>query len=184
MNDPKKNRIATAARSVFLRYGYKRTNMNDIAEAAGISRAALYIIFKNKEDVFIGVFLQWLDETLAEIEKETAKAVTPQEKLELAFEIWAVRPFEWVAAAPEAKDLIECSFEFAQPSLRLGYSKFEAAIVPVLASLAQGRPARAHLTPERTAHVLASAVRGFKQTASTPDELRQLIKELLRLSLA
>jgi hypothetical protein len=32
------------------------------------------------------------------------------------------------------------------------------------------------------AHVLVSAVRGFKQTAATPDDMRQLIAELLQLS--
>jgi hypothetical protein len=55
-----------------------------------------------------------------------------------------------------------------------------AAIVSVLASLAWRK---AQIAPERTAHVLASAARGFKQTADTPDELRALIKELLALSL-
>jgi hypothetical protein len=38
------------------------------------------------------------------------------------------------------------------------------------------------MAPEKTAHVLASAVRGFKQTATTPADLRQLIRELLMLS--
>jgi AcrR family transcriptional regulator len=55
------------ARAVFLRYGYKRVTMSDIAEAAGMSRAALYVGFKSKEDVFVGVFDQWVDQTIAEI---------------------------------------------------------------------------------------------------------------------
>ena len=45
MSEAKKSKILTAARSVFLRYGYRRVNMNDIAEAAGLSRPALYILF-------------------------------------------------------------------------------------------------------------------------------------------
>jgi AcrR family transcriptional regulator len=183
MSDPKISKILTAARSVFLRYGYKRVSMSDIAEAAGVSRPALYVLFKNKEEIFIGVFMQWVDEAVVDIQKEISTLATPEEKVERAFEIWSVRPFEMVMTSPEAKELVECSFPFAQASLREGYKKFEATIVPVLASLAKRRRAKVHLDPDRTAHVLASAVRGFKQAAFTPVELRQLIKDLLSLSL-
>ena len=68
-----------AARSVFLRFGYRRVSMNDLAEAAGISRAALYLAFKNKEDVFLAAYLQWVDETIADIEREMATCVTAQD---------------------------------------------------------------------------------------------------------
>jgi len=183
MSETKKSKILTAARSVFLRYGFRRANMNDIAEAAGVSRPALYVLFKNKEEVFNGVFMQWIDETVIEIEREFAAAVTAEEKIERAFEIWSVRPFEMTIGSPEAKELLECGFEFAQASLRQGYERFEATIVPVLASLDTKRLTVSNMAPETIAHVLASAVRGFKQTVSTPDELRQLIRELMTLSL-
>jgi hypothetical protein len=39
------------------------------------------------------------------------------------------------------------------------------------------------MRPEAIAHVLAGALRGFKQTATTTAELRLLIKELIALSL-
>jgi len=184
MSEVKKNKILTAARSVFLRYGFRRVTMNDIAEAAGVSRPALYLLFKSKEDIFIGVYLQFVDETLAEIDRTMAKATTSQKMLEHAFEIWAVRPFEVMMNSPEAKELMECSLGFARDSLSQGYRKFELMIVPVLTTLTKKPSAKASLAPERIAHVLASAVRGFKQTAATPSELRRLIKELLTLSLS
>jgi len=184
MNEPKKSKITAAALSVFLRYGYKRVNMSDIAEAAGISRAALYLVFKNKEDVFVGVFTQWTDDILIEVERAMATAATVEQKLALAFEIWVVRPFEMVAASPEARDLMECSFTFAQEPMRQGYQRFENAIVPVLAEFAGMHPGKARMSAEKTAHVLVSAVRGFKQAATNSAELHQLIKELLVLVLA
>ena len=182
MRDVKRNKVLTAARIAFLRYGYRRVNMNEIAEVAGVSRPALYLLFKNKEEIFVGVFLQWVDETVADIEREMAVAATPEKKIEQAFEIWSVRPFEIMMTSPEARELVECSFAFAQVSLKQGYKKFEATIAPALASLLETHPIKAHLPAEDIAHLLASAVRGFKQTATTPDELRQLIKELLMLS--
>ena len=43
--------IIDAAKRLFLRYGVKRTGMNDIAEEAGISRQTLYKSFANKDAV-------------------------------------------------------------------------------------------------------------------------------------
>jgi AcrR family transcriptional regulator len=44
--------ILDAALPVFVRYGFKKTSMADIAQAAGISRASLYLSFSNKEELF------------------------------------------------------------------------------------------------------------------------------------
>jgi len=128
------------------------------------------------------VFMQWVDETIASVKNEMGKLGSPEQRLMCAFEIWAVHPFELMTSSPEVKELIECNLDFAQESLKRGYALFEAAIVPAAASLAERHPAGAHIAPAQIAHVLASAVRGFKQTAATPAELRQLIEKLLVLS--
>jgi TetR/AcrR family transcriptional regulator of autoinduction and epiphytic fitness len=182
MSEAKKCKIVKAARSVFLRYGYRRVSMNEIAAAAGVSRPALYLLFKNKEEIFIGVFFDWVEDAIAAIETAMAKASTPTAKIEQAFEIWAVQPFEMMLGSPEVRELVECSFDFAQNAMRQGYVQFEAVLTPVLASAGVRRSDV--VRPADVAHVLASAVRGFKQAATTPDELRQLIRALLTLCLA
>jgi AcrR family transcriptional regulator len=44
--------ILEAATGVFLRYGFKKTSMDDLARAAGISRQGLYLHFATKEALF------------------------------------------------------------------------------------------------------------------------------------
>jgi len=183
VNDGKKLRYLDAARSVFLRYGYRRANMSDIAQAAGISRAALYLAFKNKEEIFVGVIERWVGEIIDEVRIAIATTLTVKEKLEQAFEIWAVRPYEMMCSSPESKELLECNLDFAQASLREAYSKFESTIAPLIAVSAPGRNRGGYPAPERTAHILVSAVHGLKHTANTSMELRQLIEELLFLVL-
>jgi AcrR family transcriptional regulator len=182
MGDDKKSRILVAARSVFLSYGYKRVNMNDIAEAAGVSRPALYVLFKNKEEIFIEAYLRWVDETIAQVGAAMAQTALPREKLTRAFELWAVGPLEMTRASLAAEELVNCNFAFAHASRERGYAMFAATIAPVVAKLIEPLPAASRIAPGRIAHVLVSAVRGFKQTAATPDEMRQLIDELLLLS--
>ena len=182
MSDDKKSRILAAARSVFLRYGFKRVNMNDIAEAAGVSRPALYVLFKNKEEIFIEAYLRWVEETIAQVEAAMAQTALPKDKIARAFEIWAVGPFVMTMTSSEAQELVDCNFAFAQASRKQGDATFEATITPVVAKLSKTIPAASRIAPGRIAHVLVNAVRGFKQTSATPDELRKLIDELLRLS--
>ena len=51
-NAARRSAILDAAVPVFLRYGFKKTSMDDVARAAGISRQGLYLHFPNKELLF------------------------------------------------------------------------------------------------------------------------------------
>ena len=44
--------ILVAATTAFLRYGFKKTSMDDIARAAGVSRQGLYLYFDTKDLLF------------------------------------------------------------------------------------------------------------------------------------
>ncbi|KAA2265679.1 helix-turn-helix transcriptional regulator [Solihabitans fulvus] len=52
MTDERSDHILDAALPVFGHYGYGKTTMQDIARAAGMSRAALYLHFATKEELF------------------------------------------------------------------------------------------------------------------------------------
>jgi AcrR family transcriptional regulator len=147
-----------------------------------VSRPALYVLFKNKEEIFIAAYMRWVDETIARVEAAMAQTASPKDKMARAFEIWAVGPFEMTRAALAAEELVNCNFAFAQAAREQGYATFEATITPVVAKLSENVPAAWRIAPGRIAHVLVSAVRGFKQSAATPDDMRRLIDELLLLS--
>lgn len=63
MKDKKKVRrsIVEAASSIFSRYGYRKTSMDDIAKAFGMGKASLYYYFKGKEDIFEAVVVHEAD---------------------------------------------------------------------------------------------------------------------------
>jgi AcrR family transcriptional regulator len=183
MESDKEARILEAARSVFFRYGFRRVTMGDIAEASGISRPALYLIFPNKEVIFEAVARQVSADALAEIRAGIGGLRSLRERLDRAFEIWAVRPFEWMQASPDARDLTDCTLGFAEAATRERYAAFERALAaiiePAIADPAALDPPLADLV-----HMLAVAVRGFKTTARDAAELRQLIGGLLSVTLA
>lgn len=57
-------RIVRAARDVFLRYGYRKTALEDVAQAADLGKATLYHYFEGKDDLFGAVIEQMYDEYL------------------------------------------------------------------------------------------------------------------------
>ena len=182
MRDAKKAKVLEAAQSVFFRYGYRRTTMGDLASAAGVSRPALYLLYCNKEQVFEAVLRDFLARTLAEV-RETLKApVGAEEKLRLAFDLWAVRPFGLLMATPDAKELIDCGFEFAREAIDQGTAAFEAELAAILAPLHAQAPDPA-LTPDQIARILTRAVHGFKESARDPESLRAMIEGLLKMVL-
>jgi AcrR family transcriptional regulator len=92
-----------------LKYGYKRITMGDIAEAAGISRPALYLLFNKKEDVFRSVVRHNSRQRLEEVRQAISSSPkSVRDKLQLAFEIWSVKPFDMLKNSEEAEELLDC----------------------------------------------------------------------------
>lgn len=81
--------------------------MDDIADEAGVSRAALYLQFRNKEEIFRGLSQALLDGAL----KEASLALSRQESLAQALitaaEGMTLRFVEIVYASPHGSELLD-----------------------------------------------------------------------------
>jgi AcrR family transcriptional regulator len=51
-SDARRRALLEAAVGVFTRFGFRKTSMEDVARAAGVSRQGLYLLFSNKEELF------------------------------------------------------------------------------------------------------------------------------------
>jgi len=183
MNEAKKARVIEAAQAVFFRYGYRRVTMGDLAQAAGVSRPALYLMFCNKESIFQATLVAFTGRAMAELRAGLPAQPTPWDKLRFAFEVWAVQPFRLLMDSPDAKELIDCRLPFARATLEQSYAAFEAELAAILAPLVARAPAQAP-APEQTARILTRAVHGFRESVTSQEELRTLIDGLLTLTLA
>jgi AcrR family transcriptional regulator len=181
--EEKEEKVIATARQVFLRYGYKRVTMADLAEAARISRPALYLVFPSKEEVFVAVMTRLFAETLNEIRQGMRRFSTAAEKLTFAFDVWCVRPFELIQVSPDAKDLFESSCQFATNVTAEAAAGFEGILAEVLEPLVQMQ-AGVNLSSVQIAHILASAAPGFKESSANAAQLRQLIAGLVAIVLA
>lgn len=179
----KKHKIIEAAHSVFLRYGYKRVTMNDIAEAAEISRPAIYLLFPNKEEVFKSVIKHMAETNLNEIRKGIATLSSPEKKLKFAFEIWAVRPFELIKSSPDASELTYFGHQFSREVFDKIGAAFEMELVSIIEPHMKSNT-HSPLSAKKTAQIMRGAIRGFKEMSHNSSDLRQMIKDFLDIILS
>ncbi len=72
--EEKERAILSAARAVFLKHGFERARMAEIARKAGVAEGTIYIYYKTKNDLLQAVVLQFWDG----ITEGAAKAVDPR----------------------------------------------------------------------------------------------------------
>jgi AcrR family transcriptional regulator len=79
----RRQRMLAAAGVLFARAGYATVQMDDVARAAGVGKPTLYRYFGSKEELFVEVFGEALQELQQRIEAESTPDLTPPESLAL-----------------------------------------------------------------------------------------------------
>ena len=84
-------------RELFGSYGLRRTNVEDLTGAVGISKGAFYLFFDSKEELFFEIIRRFEAEYRAEVfDDAPAPGVAPRERvrrlLERAFSAWRSSP--------------------------------------------------------------------------------------------
>jgi AcrR family transcriptional regulator len=96
--------VLETALTVFVRHGFRKTSIEDIAKAAGISRQGIYLQFKNKDEIFSASIQKALDDRLQAANKIfDDERLTLEEKLFKALDEWFGRHVGLFH--PEASDL-------------------------------------------------------------------------------
>jgi AcrR family transcriptional regulator len=183
MANDKEEQVVRAAVDVFIRYGYKRVTMADLAEAAQMSRPALYLVFPSKEKIFIEVVRQMASDNLKKIREGIGPLKTVDERLEYAFEVWCVGPYEMMRASPDAADLYVSVKEFAAEVIKKSALDFEALLAEILAPAVR-KKSKATLSAPELARLMRTSLKGFNMSAEDAAELRQLLADMRKLVLA
>ncbi len=171
--DLRRRHVIDAAIGVFLRYGYARTTMADIAEAAGLSRPTLYLTFADKEAIFASVIETMVANKLADIHQGLPDQRTVAAKLAFACEAWGAEGFDLVRAHPDAKDMFDLGFAAVCAS----YRAFGALVADIVAGpISAGNLA---VDKDELARVVVYGIKGFKDVARDGQDLRKMIAALV-----
>ncbi len=80
MENPR-GRILDEAAALFAREGYDATSLGRLAEAVGVTKAAIYHYFPSKQDIYEAIIVQTLEGLLAHVRPAVAAAPEPRAAL-------------------------------------------------------------------------------------------------------
>jgi AcrR family transcriptional regulator len=166
----KRQRAADAALNVFQRYGFARTTMADIAEAVGMSRPALYLLFPNKEEIFAAAVQSANDRNLRAIRANLASLTGLKQQVTYACQTWVGGGYDQVRQFPDAKDLTDLPL----PPVQEAYAAFRGLLAELMADAAATTPWE--VTAGELARLLVVAMRGFKGEAVDRRDLDRMIE--------
>lgn len=187
MNDEKKERLLAAAADIFVRHGYRRTTIGDIAEQAEVSRPAIYLEYANKEALFRAVLLRYYQKLQARAARRLRSAGTLRERLGAVLRIWSAEVYEFASGSPEGQELrlqaVSCTADVRQLGLRMFEGQVEEAIRRSTEVEAGAVDEQALNLPLLAPFIVASS-RGLEQVVHGQRELERLLETLVELVVA
>ena len=174
--------VLDAAIAVFARFGYRKTSMDDVARAAGVSRQGLYLSFANKEELFRRALEHSLSGQLACAITALSRAEDSLEtRIIAACKEWSGRFVGYLGA--DAADLMCASTSLAGATLAEYEWQFETALVNAIdATPMADRCAAAGLNIADFARALHATARGLKQTCKTQEDFLKPMTAAVRMA--
>jgi TetR/AcrR family transcriptional regulator, regulator of autoinduction and epiphytic fitness len=168
--DARQLALLDAAVGVFARYGFRKTSMEEVARAAGVSRQGLYLQFANKEELFRKALEHSLNTQLIAAEAALSRQQDSLEhRLIAACDAWAGRFVGSLGA--DAADLMCASTSLAGATLTHYETRFEQAVTLAIAkSDLNIFCATAGMCPADLARALHATARGLKQRSASREE--------------
>jgi TetR/AcrR family transcriptional regulator, regulator of autoinduction and epiphytic fitness len=175
----KRELILDAAVGVFGKFGFKKTSVDDLAAAAGISKQGLYLHFASKEEVFLAGLQRYLDGCLSRVQEELNRAdASLLDRLTGAIDAWFGRHL--ATFTPESFDLIEASELLAGDRLKDYDSALQAKLTKALAESADFKKAKNVCSPREVTQVLLACACTWKHGCQSRTEFMQQMKICIR----
>lgn len=156
------------ATSVFAEQGFYATSMNDVADAAGVTKPVLYQHFSSKRDLYVELLTEIGNQLRDTIAKSTADADGPRQQIEMGFRAY----FHYVASHTDSFKVLFGAGSRRDPEFSSLTRAVEGSISEAIAELivVDGKPAE---NRDLLAHTIVgmteAASRYWLQHERTPD---------------
>jgi AcrR family transcriptional regulator len=162
-----KGRILKAAFDCFLQYGYSKTTFVDIVKKARISRASLYLYFKNKEDLFIEMNKNLHDIYVTKSEEILKSTLSDTEKLAKIIDIWIVNHYRDMKNTNYANELLDGLLHVSRQTEKRFKELFIKSITPIVG--------------EKMAEIIVLSMRGLMDDRPPVKKLQERIELLTKV---
>ncbi|MES2029583.1 MAG: helix-turn-helix domain-containing protein [Pseudomonadota bacterium] len=188
--DAKSDHILDAALPVFVRHGFRKASMADIARAAGISRASLYLSFNSKEELFRAGSIRAHARTMREVEAALAGAGDVFSRIETAVAVFQRELIAPFVGSPDATELFDANMALTKDITLAARARLIALLAQALSDAeTAGRISLGSLQarPADVAGVIVAAIDGIKHAEGAGPKFAedmQLFMRLLRTAIS
>lgn len=182
-SEDKRRRIVAAATSLFNRYGFKRTSVEQLAAEAGVAKPTIYAYFDDKEAIFRAVVEAVCDEMVAGAKDASERDAPIEERLAAMLSAKFTRYFELVLASPHAAELVDSHGTLGAEIVQRADRAYLALLVRVIEECDLD-PKRLKLSATGAAQLLLRAASGAAYDAKTPAAHRRHVAEIVRAIVA
>ena len=182
--DPRAATILQAAFQTFFQYGVKRATMDDIARAAGMSRPALYLVYRNKTDIFRACVIAMTEELRGKLRAIASSTGSAEVRIMQVARAGIVEPHETIGASAHAEELFALKSEVGADLFRDWMKLIEATIAEILeqeASAGRVTLEAAGVSAAEIAALITDGAEGFKLRMTSAEELARRLETFLRL---
>src|SRR5258708_14875871 len=172
--------VLEAALTVFLRHGFKKTSMEDIAQAADISRQGIYLHFRDKDAIFRASMLKTLADGL-----QASNRILDDDRL--AFEARLLKALdEWFGRHiglldPEASDLSAQCERVLGDAVEKSRSSFQEKLEKVIQARSARKTKGADKRAATIADMLCTCGENWKHGLSSRQEFAEKMSDAIRL---
>ena len=172
--------ILETALTVFLRHGFRKTSMEDIAQAASISRQGIYLHFEDKDAIFRASILKTLDDGM-----QAANGILDDDRLALeekllkALDEWFGRHIGLLD--PEASDLSEQCGRVLGDAVGKSSSEFQKKLERVIRARSGRKTKGADKHAATVADMLCTCGAACKHDLSSRQECVEKMRDAIRL---
>jgi AcrR family transcriptional regulator len=176
--------VLDAAFAVFLRYGFQRTTMDDIAKECGVSRPALYLLFKNKTDIFQALASVMFEKMISGAQSALAGEGSLEERLYSCLRFGILDATEELIASPHGAELMDMKHAISVDvygSWRRSMTSVISKALEDEACQQRNMPTLKGLTANELANILLDGLEGLKSRAKSREERDAAALALVKL---
>ena len=177
--DARRTRILQGAKEAFLAYGFQRTTMDDIARAAEISRPALYLMFRNKTDIYRALAAGFVEEMISHARATLSADGTLAERLETSIGS-AIDMHSDIEASPHGAEILDMKNSLAADIIAEWRSRMVDLVEAAIEAQQAGSTAPA-VSARLLAIMLLDAIDGMKMRRLPVGEQRKTASAFIRV---
>ncbi|MCX5521572.1 TetR/AcrR family transcriptional regulator [Streptomyces bobili] len=189
MPDDRAGHILDSALTVFRQYGYAKTTMQDIARAAGMSRAALYLHFAGKEELFRAGSRRAHSRALGLVDASLAEKGDVLSRIDTATAAYFTELTAQISSSAHGGELFDATHTITEDVVGEARTALVARLTSALEEAAEAgevRFAAVDTTAEELALLLLAVMDGLKNASANPavrHERRTLFLRLMRAAI-